>query len=70
MRKPKKTWKKNTRIIRDVGLCKYCNKMIVSDEAFVIFATKEPAHYLCMKKSLLQQGQTQFPKFEMPMPVF
>jgi hypothetical protein len=24
--------------------------MIVSDEPFVIFATKEPAHYLCMKK--------------------
>ena len=50
MRKPKKTWKKNKRIIRDVGLCKYCNKMIVSDEPFVIFATKEPAHYYCMKK--------------------
>lgn len=47
----KKTWKKNTRgIIRNVGLCKYCDQMIISDEAFVIFATKEPAHYSCMKK--------------------
>ena len=50
MLRRKKSWKKNTMIIRDVGLCKYCNKMIVSDEPFVIFATKEPAHYLCMKK--------------------
>lgn len=24
--------------------------MIVSDEPFVVFATKEPAHYFCMKK--------------------
>ncbi len=51
MLRHKKTWKKNTRgIIKDVGLCKYCDKMIVSDEAFVIFATKEAAHYSCMKK--------------------
>ena len=50
MLRRKKSWKKNTRIIRDVGLCKYCNQMIVSDESFVMFMGGIPAHYACMKK--------------------
>ena len=34
---------------RVVGECKYCKKLIYSQESFVVFATKEYAHYACMK---------------------
>ena len=44
----KKTWSKKN-IVTDVGPCKYCNVMISNTDRFVVFATKEPAHYQCMK---------------------
>ena len=46
-----KVWKRDLKTIRNIGLCKYCDKMISSDEPFVIFATQEASHYKCMKKS-------------------
>ena len=45
----KKTWIKSKQIIVRVGDCKYCRKEIVNTDSFVVFATKEPAHYECMK---------------------
>ena len=33
-----------------VGNCRYCKKLIYSDESFVAFADKTYAHYDCMKK--------------------
>ena len=45
----KKTWIKKKRIITVVGDCKYCGKEIINTDSFVVFATKEPAHYQCMK---------------------
>ena len=33
-----------------VGNCRYCNKLIHSDESFVSFADKTCAHYKCMKE--------------------
>ena len=33
-----------------VGNCRYCNKLIYSDESFVAFADKTYAHYICMKQ--------------------
>ena len=44
----KKTWSKKN-IVTNVGPCKYCNVMISNTDSFVVFATKEPAHYQCMK---------------------
>ena len=44
----KKTWSRKN-IVTNVGPCKYCNVMISNTDSFVIFATKEPAHYQCMK---------------------
>ena len=46
----KKLWKKPKQIIMDIGKCKYCQKDMVNTESFVVFATKEKAHYECMKK--------------------
>ena len=34
----------------DIGKCKYCQKDMINTESFVVFATKEKAHYDCMKK--------------------
>lgn len=44
----KKTWKK-LNYVGLVGTCKYCQKDVKTNQPFVIFATKEPAHYKCMK---------------------
>ena len=55
MQRRKKTWNRKRNIIRNVGLCKYCNQMIVSDESFVMFMGGIPAHYACMKKDDEQQ---------------
>ena len=44
----KKTWSRKN-IVTDVGPCKYCHKEIINTDSFVVFATKEPAHYQCMK---------------------
>lgn len=33
-----------------VGNCRYCKKLIYSDESFVAFADKTYAHYICMKQ--------------------
>jgi hypothetical protein len=55
----KKTWSKKN-IVIDVGLCKYCNVMISNTDSFVVFATKEPAHYQCMK--LEDEKQQKDPK--------
>ena len=46
----KKTWKKPTVIVIDIGPCKYCKKDMVNTESFVVFADKTKAHYQCMKK--------------------
>tara|TARA_R100000329_G_scaffold79616_1_gene68151 strand:- start:1027 stop:1233 length:207 start_codon:yes stop_codon:yes gene_type:complete len=46
----KKLWKKPKQIVMDIGKCKYCQKDMVNTESFVVFATKEKAHYECMKK--------------------
>ena len=46
----KKTWKKPTVIVIDIGPCKYCKKDMVNTESFVVFADKTKAHYECMKK--------------------
>ena len=46
---PKKLWKKPTVIVMDIGKCRYCNKDMTNQESFVAFATKEKAHYQCMK---------------------
>jgi hypothetical protein len=45
----KKTWVKPKTIIIDIGKCRYCNKEMTNQESFVAFATKEKAHYSCMK---------------------
>ncbi len=45
----KKTWVKSKQIIVRVGDCKYCGKEIINTDSFVVFATKQPAHYECMK---------------------
>ena len=59
-RKPKRTWAKaKAQKIRTVGPCRYCKAEITNDMSFVIFATKEPAHYECMKKD---DGQQQVEK--------
>ena len=44
----KKTWSRKN-IETNVGLCKYCSEIISNTDSFVVFATKEPAHYQCMK---------------------
>ena len=46
----KKTWKKPTSIVMDIGPCRYCKKDMVNTESFVAFADKTKAHYECMKK--------------------
>jgi len=49
-RNPKKSWARaKAQKIRTVGPCRYCKAEITNDMSFVIFATKEPAHYDCMK---------------------
>ena len=59
-RKPKRTWARaKAQSIRTVGPCRYCKAEITNDMSFVIFATKEPAHYDCMKKD---DGQQQVEK--------
>jgi len=47
----KRTWanKKNTSS-RVVGNCKYCKNEVISDDSFVVFATKERAHHRCYVK--------------------
>tara|TARA_X000000950_G_scaffold43136_2_gene48238 strand:+ start:25 stop:237 length:213 start_codon:yes stop_codon:yes gene_type:complete len=46
----KKLWKKPKQIVMDIGKCIYCKNDMVNTESFVVFATKEKAHYQCMKK--------------------
>ena len=46
----KKTWKKPTQTVLHIGPCRYCKKDMVNTESFVVFATKEKAHYQCMKE--------------------
>ena len=45
----KKTWIKSKQIIVTVGICRYCKRELVNTDSFVVFATKQPAHYECMK---------------------
>ena len=45
----KKLWKKPTVIVMDIGKCRYCSAEMTNQESFVAFATKEKAHYQCMK---------------------
>ena len=46
----KKTWKKPSVIVIDIGKCRYCQKEMINTESFVAFADKTKAHYECMKK--------------------
>ena len=46
----KKTWKKPSIIVIDIGKCRYCQKEMINTESFVAFADKTKAHYECMKK--------------------
>jgi len=46
----KKLWKKPKQIVMDIGKCMYCQENMINTESFVVFATKEKAHYQCMKK--------------------
>jgi len=46
----KKTWKKPSIIVIDIGKCRYCQKDMINAESFVAFADKTKAHYECMKK--------------------
>ena len=36
--------------VRVVGTCIYCAKQVENDMRFVVFATKEPAHFECYTK--------------------
>ena len=47
-RKPKK--RKLEDIDRYISECKYCKKDVSSQQSFVAFASKEYAHYQCMKE--------------------
>ncbi len=53
----KKTWKKPTSIVMDIGPCKYCKKDMVNTESFVAFMDKTKAHYDCMKAEDEKQQQ-------------
>jgi len=46
----KKTWKKPTVVVIDIGPCRYCKADMNNQESFVAFADKTKAHYQCMKK--------------------
>jgi len=48
-KKAKKTWSRKIHTTYDVGNCKYCSEHIDSDVSFIVFATKEPAHFSCYK---------------------
>ena len=45
----KKTWKKPTQTVLNIGPCRYCKKDMVNTESFVAFADKTKGHYQCMK---------------------
>tara|TARA_R100000353_G_scaffold170971_1_gene135084 strand:+ start:611 stop:796 length:186 start_codon:yes stop_codon:yes gene_type:complete len=47
-RHKKKSWSKKGKEFL-VGECLYCFKQIFNTDAFVVFATKKPAHYSCYK---------------------
>ena len=53
----KKTWKKPTQIVMDIGPCRYCKKDMVNTESFVAFFDKSKAHYSCMKAEDERQQQ-------------
>ena len=51
----KRTWafaktQSNKNQSRRVGTCIHCKQEVMSDDSFVIFATKLPAHHRCYKK--------------------
>ena len=56
-KKAKKTWGRKIHETYDVGDCKYCNKDIDSDMSFVVFATKEPAHFRCYQKDYEKENR-------------
>ena len=55
----KKTWKKPTVIVIDIGPCKYCKQLMTNQESFVAFYGGEKAHYECMKKDDELREKTQ-----------
>ena len=47
----KTTWANSKKTSgRVVGNCRYCKNEVISDDSFVVFATKERAHYRCYVK--------------------
>jgi hypothetical protein len=47
----KRTWANSKKTsARVVGNCRYCKNEVISDDSFVVFATKERAHHRCYVK--------------------
>ena len=46
----KKTWKKPSMIVIDIGKCRYCQAEMTNTESFVAFHSGDKAHYECMRK--------------------
>ena len=44
---------------RKVGSCLHCKQDIMSDDSFVIFATKQPAHHRCYAREAEKEQQQQ-----------
>ena len=47
-KKPKRT--KLEDLERYIDKCKYCHEQVFSSQSFVAFASKQYAHYQCMKE--------------------
>jgi hypothetical protein len=46
----KKGWIKPKQVIVNVGICRYCKKLMTNEESFVSFYGGGHAHWLCMKE--------------------
>jgi hypothetical protein len=58
----KRTWASartqlNKNQSRKVGTCIHCKNEVLSDDSFIVFATKLPAHFRCYQKDYEKENR-------------